>query len=128
MLQAGNISSDGRYIAFTDWERGAAGGDPNLLGSLQLAVYDTQTGRSRLLTERAAEYDGYVDAAVWSADGERLAYTKLDTDIFSLHVINADGSNDHVLRSFDDGLEQFFWPITCIYTNRRPNILERKTS
>ena len=92
----GSISPDGRYIAFTDWEPGF-GGDPNLLGSLELAVYDTRAGESQVLTNPAGEYRGYMDAPVWSRDGDRLAFTLVDEGIYSLRVIDSDGSNERML-------------------------------
>lgn len=95
-----SVSPDGRYIAFTDWIPGF-GGDSNLIGHADLAVYDVQTGRSRVLTNRVSqsESDSYVQDAIWSPSGDRLAYNQW-TDKgrgFELHLIDADGTGDRIL-------------------------------
>lgn len=92
---AGSISPDGRYVAFVDWTPGF-GGELNLLGHADLAVYDTETGRSRLLTHRPPELvsDEFVASMAWSADGERLAYARWSEGFehMELHVLRSDGA------------------------------------
>ena len=89
-----SVSPDGRYITFTDW-----GGDSTLVGNGDLAVYDTETGRSRLLTE--APGDQYAIDAIWSPGGDRLAYARWindgETKKYELHVVDADGTDDRIL-------------------------------
>ena len=100
----GSISPDGRYLAFTDWIAGF-GGDPMLRGHADLAVFDTETGRSRLLTDRPPQTvsSTYVESMAWSADGERLAYTAWNEGFEhqELHVLRSDGSDDHILVAND---------------------------
>ena len=84
-------SPDGRYVAFLKYP--------------DLAVYDTETGRERLLTKVPTWVDdGYVENMAWSRDGARIAYS-LWTDNFAhaeLHVLRADGSDDHILVVTDE--------------------------
>jgi len=102
--QAGalSVSPNGRYLSFVDWTP-AFGGDANLLGHADLAVYDTETGRSRLVTRSPSlsENDSYVVDATFSRDGRRLAYSLQSSDgvewTWQLHVVNDDGTNDRLL-------------------------------
>lgn len=102
--QAGalSVSPDGRYLSFVDWDSGF-GGDANLIGHADLALYDTETGRSRLVTRSPSlsESDSYVVDATFSPDGRRLAYSIVSSDglewTWQLHVVNADGTNDRLL-------------------------------
>jgi hypothetical protein len=56
--------------------------------------------------------------AAWSPDGSRVAYHTVDDppDVtigrrFQVHVVNADGTDDHVLSSHPDGSVQEAWPV-----------------
>ncbi|MHC4989941.1 MAG: hypothetical protein ACYTGC_03080 [Planctomycetota bacterium] len=91
-------SPDGRYLAFVDW---GSVRDDALRGNADLAVFDTRTGRCRLVTNRPpqSEVDTYVIGAIWSPDGTRLAYRIWD-DTWrhqELHLVDADGSGDRIL-------------------------------
>ncbi|MCZ6727008.1 MAG: tetratricopeptide repeat protein, partial [Acidobacteria bacterium] len=78
-VDTGNISPDGRYVAFVLWQsdreklgrQPGFGGDLNLLGVSDLAVYDTEMGRVRPVTNYIHEgrTHEYVTSMAWSRDG-----------------------------------------------------------
>lgn len=98
VVDVGGISPDGARLAFVDWGQMRLEG---LRGHADLAYVDLATGRARLVTDRPpqTEIDTYVENPLWSADGERLAYTVWDTAWThrKLHVVRADGRGDRVL-------------------------------
>ena len=80
----GEISSDGRYISYTDWGTGG------------LAIRENSTGKKRHLTEKG--HYGFVLASPWSPDGKQIAYNWYNKDNFhDLRVIGLDGSKPKVL-------------------------------
>ena len=97
-----SVSPDGRYLAFVDWAAGL-GGDTNLIGYADLAIFDAETGRSRVLTDSPPldESDSWVVDAVWSPGGDRLAYSLQISDgtkyQYELHLIGADGTGDRTV-------------------------------
>ncbi|MBI4657492.1 MAG: PD40 domain-containing protein [Verrucomicrobia bacterium] len=60
----GSITSDGRYLSFTDWETG------------DLAIRDLNEGQNRRLTDKGplAKSTIFVETSVFSADGKQVAY------------------------------------------------------
>ena len=82
----GQISPDGRYLSFVDWETG------------DLAVFDVGTGQTRRLTNKGSWKDSssYAEGSVWSRDGRQIAYF-WDASSPELCTINADGSNSRVV-------------------------------
>ncbi|MEX2583923.1 MAG: hypothetical protein WD766_11645 [Gemmatimonadota bacterium] len=100
-FDVGSISPDGREVAFVDW----TGQTEGLRGYADLAIYDTRTGRARLVTDRPpqTEIDTYIESAVWSSDGRWLAYVVWDTTWLhqKLRIVRSNGSEDRVLIAND---------------------------
>ena len=94
----GAISPDGHSIAFTNW---GGVGETSRKGWGELMVHDTRTGEARVVVSPtdAEGAKNYVLEKIWSADGQRLAYSiwAVAPDHQILHVVNADGSNDRVI-------------------------------
>lgn len=93
-VRIADVTEDGRWVAATVQTRRDRSnvdhyrfGDPTYVGpSLgELLVIDTRDGSSRSL------YDGreQLRGATWSAEGGRLAFFKLDGDVFHLYVHDA---------------------------------------
>ncbi len=86
------ISRDGRYVSFVDWTAG------------NLAIRDLTTGTSRMVTKNTswATLSGWAEESVISRDGKRIAYhwfvEEAGENIFTLRVIDMDGSNMRVLH------------------------------
>ena len=87
----GQVSPDGRFLSFTDWE---AGGD--------LAIHDLATGQNRRLTNTGSltGSGGYVKYSVPSPDSKSVAYDWSS----DLCVVGLDGSKPRVLRAAGDGV------------------------
>ena len=60
----GEVSPDGRYLSFVDWDTG------------DLAVRDLETGKNRRLTNKGTwkESSDFAEYSRWSPDGGQLAY------------------------------------------------------
>jgi Tol biopolymer transport system component len=60
----GEVSPDGRYLSFVDWETG------------DLAIRDLETGKNRRLTNKGPwkESEDFALWSRWSPDGKQLAY------------------------------------------------------
>ncbi len=96
----GGLSPDGRYITFVD-------------SRSDLALRDMRTGEVKYLTNRRAgdPRGGYVDYAVVSHDGKRVAYHwYLGHRAWELHVVDIDGSNRRVL------VDQAVWTMPLDWT------------
>lgn len=111
-------SPDGRYFAVTDWRTG------------NLGLRDISTGDIRPLTKSKSPDDGRAVSAVFSPDGNQIAYTWLLNSGYELRTIDTRSGEDALLyrdpglRSCDvddwspDGtrvLSHFYWPD---YTNQ----------
>jgi Tol biopolymer transport system component len=119
-------SPDGRYLAFVDW---GLVRDDALPANTDVAVYDTRTGRYRLVTNRPpqSEVDTFVIDAIWSSDSTRLAYS-IWADTWrhqELHVVDADGSDDRLLVGNDEwvGVQPMSWSpagdfLVCLIRGR----------
>ncbi len=88
----GGLSSDGRYVSYVDWSAG------------NLAVRDLKTSVSRMITKNKtwASTGGWNEESVISPDNKQIAchwyVEKPGDDIFTLRVINMDGSNVRILH------------------------------
>ena len=92
-----SVTSDGRYLAFVDWD---TGGD--------LAIRDLITGKIRRLTDKGT-WEGSVASAlspICSPDGKRVAFLWIDDgkisvgdgkDYLNFRVIGIDGSKPQTL-------------------------------
>ncbi len=85
----GGISSDGRYLSYTDWSTG------------DLAVRDMITGEVRRLTKKGSwSSHEYADFSTVSPDGKQVAYAWQDkAGNSSLRVVRVDGSESRILFS-----------------------------
>ncbi|MFB3103871.1 MAG: TolB family protein, partial [Pseudomonadales bacterium] len=88
----GGVSRDGRYVSYVDWRGG------------NLAIHDLKTGTSRMVTKNRttwADTGGWNEESVISPDNKRIAYhwfvEKDGEDIYTLRVIDIDGSKDRAL-------------------------------
>jgi len=77
-----------------------------LAGAGDIWVMRSDGSRPRRLTHTAY---GYPDDAVWSPDGQRIAYSR-SRGYAGIYVVNADGSNDHVLEGAQLGLSPAWSP------------------
>jgi Tol biopolymer transport system component len=84
----GSVSSDGRYLSYTDWETG------------DLAIRDLETGKNRRLTNKGS-WDGsseYAEFSAVSPDGKQVAYAWSNKDdSYDLRLIGSDGSKPTTL-------------------------------
>jgi len=95
---SGEVSPDGRYISYTDWETYG-----------HLAIYEIATGKKRHLTNQTEdEHWGNVIRSSWSPDSKQIAYIWCNKDAFwDLRIIGIDGSKPRVLYRDKD---VFPWP------------------
>ena len=89
----GSVSSDGRYLTFTDWETG------------DLAIRDLETGKNRHLTNKGS-WDESLEFSVYSRispDGKQVAYAWYNRDnLCELRLIALDQPKPRVLYSNKD--------------------------
>ena len=84
----GSVSSDGRYLSFTDWQTG------------DLAVRDVESGTSRRLTGKTSWTDSseFAEFSTIAADGNHIAYAWSNADgFYELRVIARHGGPARVL-------------------------------
>jgi Tol biopolymer transport system component len=85
---AGGVSSDGRFVSFTDWE------------SESLAIHDLATGQDRMLIDKAL-----AENSVPSPDSKSIAYNPYHDDSGSdLCVVGIDGSKPRILHAAKEGV------------------------
>lgn len=89
----GAISSDGRFLSYTDWSTG------------DLAVRDLETGESRRLTQKGTwEVPEAAQAfQAISPDGRHVAYGWQGMTFCDLRIVDIEGSEPRVLHR-DDGI------------------------
>jgi Tol biopolymer transport system component len=83
----GEVSPDGNYIAFVDWDTG------------DLAICDLLTGIRRRVTDNGAskESGGYAAISRWSPDGKQIVYMWYDSQGSELRVVNLDNPKPRLL-------------------------------
>jgi len=76
----GEISPDGRYISFVDWDTG------------DLAICDLETGAKRRLTNKGPWKDPleYAYTSRWAPDGKQIVYEWYDPRGSELRLVNID--------------------------------------
>jgi Tol biopolymer transport system component len=88
---SGEISPDGRLLAYTNWDTG------------DLAVRNVRSGQTHMVTSKGGKWetDDFALSPRWSPDGKRLAYYwyRDDGDLNELRVADLSGKNVHVLHS-----------------------------
>src|SRR5262249_36636036 len=92
----GGPSRDGRYLSYVD------------PGTRNLGIREVATGRSRLLTQKAAGSGEFAYFSAISPDSRRVAYAWFNEEgYYDLHVIDLDGSNQRILyRNEEAGFVQ----------------------
>ena len=78
----GQVSPDGRFLTFTDWDTG------------DLAVHDLATGENRRITRKGSWWPSgeYAEFSVVSADGRQIAYNWYNKDgFYDLRIVEIDG-------------------------------------
>jgi len=95
---SGKVSPDGRFLSFTDWEKG---GD--------VGIHDLATGQNRLLTDEGSLTEGgwFAEESMPSPDGRSVAYAWWGAT-YDLRVVGLDGSKPRVLRAGGDGIARQF--------------------
>jgi Tol biopolymer transport system component len=90
---SGEISFDGKYLSFVDWETG------------DLAIREMATGKKRHLTHKGSwdESSAFAMTSVWSPDGKQLAYIWEDDakGQVEVHIVGLDGSEPRFLHQVD---------------------------
>ena len=94
----GKVSSDGRFVSFTDWETG------------NLAIHDLATGQDRLLTNNVNlnRLDFFAEYSVPSPDSKSIAYVWFNDSSSDLCVVGLDGSKPLILHAAGDGVLNHF--------------------
>ncbi len=85
---SGEISPDGKYLAYIDWRSG------------ELAIYEIATGKKRLLTDcnPGDGYDQFAFSPRWSPDGEYIYYTAfIAPGLSEIHFIGLNDSKPDTL-------------------------------
>lgn len=86
----GEISPDGRFISFVDWDTG------------DLAIQEIATGKKRRLTNKGSwdESNEFAEFSRWSPDGKQIVYNWFnEQEFYDLRVIGLDGSKPRILYS-----------------------------
>lgn len=94
-----HFSPDGTRLVYTKFLAGGYG-TPN--AQTDVVVYDFASGKETQLTHTGKGYQ-----PVWSPDSERIAYTTADGE--SLRIMNADGSDDHLVGAPSGALDDLRW-------------------
>jgi Tol biopolymer transport system component len=84
----GQVSPDGRFLSFTDWETG------------DLAVHDLATGENRRLTNKGswATSAECAEASIVSPDSKQIVYNWYNKDgHYDLRIVGIDGSKPRVV-------------------------------
>jgi Tol biopolymer transport system component len=90
---SGEISFDGKYLSFVDWEIG------------DLAIREMATGKKRHLTHKGSwdESIAFAMTSVWSPDGKQLAYNWEDDakGQVEVYIVGLDGLEPRLLHQVD---------------------------
>ena len=85
----GEISPDGRFLAYTDWTTG------------DLAILDIMTGEKRRLTDKGSwiKSNEYALLLTWSPDSKQIAYNWWDEPNYvDMRVVALDGSKPRTIH------------------------------
>ncbi|UCF37499.1 MAG: PD40 domain-containing protein [Acidobacteriota bacterium] len=80
----GTVSSDGRFLSFTDWSSCVPGAEGPCRG--ELAVRHLDSGTNQVLTDLRHDPGSWVDASAVSPDGSQVAYAWVDTESWEVVV------------------------------------------
>ena len=97
----GQVSPDGRFLSFTDWETG------------DLAIHDLTTGENRRITRKGTwvASSEYAEFSLVSPDGRQIAYNWYNKDgFYDLRIVGIDGVKPRVVYS-DRAHLSYIWPI-----------------
>ncbi len=91
----GQVSPDGRYLTFVDWNTG------------DLALQDFSTGEERRLTDKGSWLvsEAFAYHSRWSPDGKHIAFDWWDWSepgFVGIRVVEPDGSNLRDIFQFED--------------------------
>jgi Tol biopolymer transport system component len=89
----GQVSPDGRYLSFVDWDTG------------DLAVRDLQKGVNRRLTNKGsweANSDDEAEYSIWSPDSRQIAYQWSTLHGYELRLISLDNPTPRMLFRCED--------------------------
>jgi Tol biopolymer transport system component/beta-lactamase regulating signal transducer with metallopeptidase domain len=96
----GEISPDGRYISYVDWDTG------------DLAVYEVATGKKQRLTNKGSwdESDEFAEFSRWLPDSKQIVYDWYNKEYFiELRIVGLDGSEPRILyRNKEAGWAQTY--------------------
>jgi len=87
----GKVSSDGRFLSFTDWATG------------DVAIRDLTTGQNRRITDNHDPYRD-IEPSVPSPDSRSIAYACDIKGSFDLYVVGIDSSKQKVLNTQENGI------------------------
>ena len=99
----GNVSPDGRYLSFVDWETG------------DLAIREIATGTNRRLTNKSSwqQSQEFALFSKWSPDGQRIVYHWYTKDgLYELRLFDLRNSTSRTLyrnQSKDDFVQPSDW-------------------
>ena len=96
-----HFAPDATSVVYTKFETGTYG-SPG--AQTDIAIYDFTTRRERLLT-----HTGDAAQAAWSPDGARIAYLSHSGNAAALWIMNADGSDPHVVGSSSGAPDDAGW-------------------
>jgi Tol biopolymer transport system component len=108
----GEVSPDGRYISYVDWDTG------------DLAIYEIETGKKRRLTSNGSWNDPveYSLFSRWSPDGKQIVYDWFNDDnpaYIDLYIVGLDGKEPKKLYSN----EELQWTHCCDWSSDGKQIL-----
>jgi Tol biopolymer transport system component len=81
----GEVSPDGHYICYTDWDTG------------DLTIYDVKTGNKRRLSGQTKWDGSFAESSRWSPDGKLIAFTWDMGTTAELRIVGLDGEKPRVL-------------------------------
>lgn len=86
----GIASPDGKFICYTEWDRG------------DLAVFEIATGKKTRLTKAPQNFSEFALYSIWISGSDQIAYTWYnENENWDLRLINRDGTNLKILFNTD---------------------------